>query len=931
MAFAMVACGGGSNPVTPGPDPVVNSVTISPKFAVGGGPLMVALSGTQTFTVAVSVSNGASQAVNWSIEETGKKAGTTIVSATATTATLTVAADEALETLTVKATSTANTGKFDTATVVIYDSSQPYVSNVVVSGPLVALQGGTETYTATVTAHAGAAETVTWTLEGATETGTSIDEDTGVLTVDADEPADTVLKVIATSTVTTAISGFVNVTVVDPNEPYVSAVVVTPNPASVGRNRTQQFAAAVTAHNSAAETVIWSIVETGKHANTTISTTGLLSINNAETLTTLTVKAVSTVTPSIYGEAVVTVTAPTVVVNFYLENPVGTQTPYAIRTVPEATAIPFLQWPTTPTKDGYSFGGWYNLAGTQKFTSAPADLSAGGTPFDVNTNLFAVWYLDVLTADADPTGTEVLYLENGAVALYQFDLPQGKTLANYDTISFEVKASEAALGIMNDGGIRHTRIYGVYVDGETISVSGTTKFYNLNNYNAPWILNGGPGASTVVDSLAGGVTEGADKWFTITQDLRGQENAGNTANKADATKSGTVYLGVGITCQTSAGGSNMEQQFIQLVKNVKLNKKADSQASDLTGRKPVAPKPAFPTAAIDVPELVAYENAGILWAWRTTADADTIANWRTLRPQLEADDFERTPVPAIESLAKVNIHTNNFTYDNRGNGTNQKGWVSFEEAGRANDQVSTNSSIVTFADFKNAWYLDLTVTTLPASGLSVIWVGAYGGWNQAAVSDNNGALTEGKAESIDNGDGTYTIRIFLPNALLQYGKYFNNNTEWAGLILQYYGPSNTGGITTLGLSKAELLVESAAGTATGVSLAIESKLGDAPPSGNVIDEVTWAKTSPTATKLVITTVGDLSNYRWYKDGVYQNSANAGTFEIDPVSAGQRYNITVQALRNVYEEQDDGSGGTNTVVVATPWVSQSVDVKLKATN
>jgi len=91
--------------------------------------------------------------------------------------------------------------------------------------------------------------------------------------------------------------------------PTVTNVTVTTasNTTSVAKEGTLQFYATVTGTNSPAQTVTWSIVENDKHAQTTISNNGLLTVSAAETLTSLTIKAVSTVDAAKNGTKVVTI------------------------------------------------------------------------------------------------------------------------------------------------------------------------------------------------------------------------------------------------------------------------------------------------------------------------------------------------------------------------------------------------------------------------------------------------------------------------------------------------------------------------------------------------------------------------------------------------------------------------------------------------
>jgi hypothetical protein len=94
--------------------------------------------------------------------------------------------------------------------------------------------------------------------------------------------------------------------------PTVQDVSVTPSRADVSRGGTAQFEAAAIVSGGAAEDVAWSIDETPAGAATGISSTGLLTIDDAETLSALTVRAASTAAgfTHVSGAAAVTVSAP---------------------------------------------------------------------------------------------------------------------------------------------------------------------------------------------------------------------------------------------------------------------------------------------------------------------------------------------------------------------------------------------------------------------------------------------------------------------------------------------------------------------------------------------------------------------------------------------------------------------------------------------
>jgi hypothetical protein len=112
-----------STPGTPGA-PTVTSVTITPAT------VSVAKGKTQTFTVKIAGTNNPAQTVTWSIVQTNKNSGTTINAS----GVLTVAASEALASLTVKATSTADTSKSGTASVSLTGASTGTEGGGIVNG-----------------------------------------------------------------------------------------------------------------------------------------------------------------------------------------------------------------------------------------------------------------------------------------------------------------------------------------------------------------------------------------------------------------------------------------------------------------------------------------------------------------------------------------------------------------------------------------------------------------------------------------------------------------------------------------------------------------------------------------------------------------------------------------------------------------------------
>lgn len=92
-----------------------------------------------------------------------------------------------------------------------------------------------------------------------------------------------------------------------PVTPKVLSVTVTPDSVNLQKGQVRQFGATVDVQDGAFQTVEWSVA--GGIAGTGINASGLLSIAVGETASTLTVRATSTVDPTKYGEASVTVAA----------------------------------------------------------------------------------------------------------------------------------------------------------------------------------------------------------------------------------------------------------------------------------------------------------------------------------------------------------------------------------------------------------------------------------------------------------------------------------------------------------------------------------------------------------------------------------------------------------------------------------------------
>lgn len=90
--------------------------------------------------------------------------------------------------------------------------------------------------------------------------------------------------------------------------PTVINVSISPQAVSVVKGETRAFTVTVTGKNDPAQTVTWSIVEQDKHNQTLINSSGILRVSASESLTSLTVRAVSIIDNSKGDVAFVTVT-----------------------------------------------------------------------------------------------------------------------------------------------------------------------------------------------------------------------------------------------------------------------------------------------------------------------------------------------------------------------------------------------------------------------------------------------------------------------------------------------------------------------------------------------------------------------------------------------------------------------------------------------
>jgi len=252
---------------------------------------------TQKLTAAVTGTNSPAQTVTWSITNAWV-AGTTI----SADGVLTIAEGEYSSGIIVRATSTIDTSKFGTATVI--PKNPPRISSVHVRPYIPTVQrGDTQQFTVEIVGSYDPPETVTWKLSGNSSPDTVISAAGGLLTVALDETADRI-TVTATSTFDTTKSGDTVVNLRNPPA-TVTGVTVTPSAIHMKKGEMQLFAASVEGLFNPAQTVTWRVE--GNTSNGTVINAGVLFIASNETAATLTVRATSTADTGKSGTAAVTI------------------------------------------------------------------------------------------------------------------------------------------------------------------------------------------------------------------------------------------------------------------------------------------------------------------------------------------------------------------------------------------------------------------------------------------------------------------------------------------------------------------------------------------------------------------------------------------------------------------------------------------------
>ena len=259
------------------------------------------------FNAAVTIADTVitNQEVTWALEG-NMSAGTTI----SESGLLTVAANEPVGTvLTVKATSKENNTAMGERQVTVVAAADG-VTISTAEGATSVKRGRTLQFSAQVSKDGsadGVSQEVTWTLTGNTAADTAI-SDKGLLTVGLEETVGNVLTVKATSMVNNAAEGDATVTILVLGDGVT--VASAGNATEVKASQTLQFSATVLDEGTSdgvPQGVTWT-VSGNTSANTTISTSGLLTVGSDETIGgTLTIKATSVINNAAVGTKTVTV------------------------------------------------------------------------------------------------------------------------------------------------------------------------------------------------------------------------------------------------------------------------------------------------------------------------------------------------------------------------------------------------------------------------------------------------------------------------------------------------------------------------------------------------------------------------------------------------------------------------------------------------
>ncbi|MCL1958249.1 MAG: hypothetical protein FWF68_01470 [Spirochaetes bacterium] len=167
-----------------------------------------------------------------------------------------------------------------------------------------------------------------------------------------------------------------------------------------------------------------------------------------------------------------------------------------------------------------------------------------------------------------PPGTERLTLENGAYAIFKFELPAGAKWGDYGKITADYLIDEENMNkkIRNGNAVR---LMGNYTEDQ-FELAGSYRNFNMGDgpgsSNGPYIMDNTP---RTWDSMGAVPNE----WFTLTYDISGTKGHAQfkKENVPAPSDKGPFFFGVGISGMDSGrfGG------ITQLIRNVTLHHKTN--------------------------------------------------------------------------------------------------------------------------------------------------------------------------------------------------------------------------------------------------------------------------------------------------------------------------------------------------------------------
>ena len=257
------------------------------------------------------------------------------------------------------------------------------------------------------------------------------------------------------------------------------------------------------------------------------------------------------------------------------------------RTIEIGEAIGTLPTPTTPP-DGYTFDKWVRANGVTPVTAE--------TPFTAAETIKAKYNKIPNTSESDSddfissdTNIEIMYLENAAVAAYQFTLPEGNTFGQYEYISVDYMVDSEFF----TKPLRHTRLYGALDPIDFLQDKNGAVYAPWNTYNTANGILADKGVTNGDTAWQGklGATD-ADTWFTVTYKLDGSTKNGSYNMKYMPAEDagGTFYFGLGLPGAGDSKGTpglDLTKGFVSKVKNVRMLPYGDEDADEIFGVVPV--------------------------------------------------------------------------------------------------------------------------------------------------------------------------------------------------------------------------------------------------------------------------------------------------------------------------------------------------------